>query len=56
MNRDHLHVQQHTDTAIQRPYRAPHLLVYGAMSELTANGSKNVTEGTGKDQNPMGRL
>ena len=28
-----------------RPYRAPRLLVYGAMASLTAAGSKGATEG-----------
>ena len=48
MTRNDARDNRQGQTATQRPYRAPRLLVYGAMRELTAGGTSGVAEGTSK--------
>ena len=53
MNRDPAHADHTTDPATPRPYRAPRLLVYGAMRELTAGGTTGEPEGASKAGNKV---
>ena len=53
VNRDPAHADHTTDPATPRPYRAPRLLVYGAMRELTAGGTTGEPEGASKAGNKV---